>query len=264
MKKAVVFDNSGTLMERYRVIKDVKSGELFTNVNSLNLIDQKESLALVVLQYNTNKLLDLDSDTLISDVIKEFDIDFDVSFTNLETTKEDVRKILLNEKTAVVSDITDGFPILRKKVPHMELCNGSAVILDIETETIDYTITSAGILFDGVVDTVKDLQSQGIKIVLASGDRKGAINKLADMLGVNKDNAHGSVSTRGKCEVVKSLQDEGYKVMMVGDGLNDVLAFNRADVSVLTIEQQEEVSPKLMDKTDYIIEQISQVSEIDF
>ena len=87
---------------------------------------------------------------------------------------------------------------------------------------------------------------------------------MADMIGVKKDNAHGSISTRGKCEIVKSLQDDGYKVMMVGDGLNDVLAFKQADVSVLTIEQQEEVSPKLMDKTDYIVESIKEVKEIDF
>lgn len=264
MKKAIVFDNSGTLIERYRVIKDVTSGKLFTDINSLDLIDQTDSLALVVLQYNTNKLLDLNSSTLLSDVIKEFDIDFDVSFTNFKTTKEEVRNILYNEKSAVVSDITDGFPLLKKLVPHMELCNGSAVIIDMHLGIISYTITSSGRLFDGVLETIGDLQSQGYEIVLASGDRKGAINRLADMLGVNKDNAHGSVSTRGKCEVVKSLQDDGYKVMMVGDGLNDVLAFNRADVSVLTVEQQEEVSPKLMDKTDYIIESIREVSQIDF
>ena len=264
MKKAVVFDNSGTLIERYRVIKDVISGNLFTDINSLDLIDQADSLALVVLQYNTNKLLELDSDTLISEVVREFDIDFDVSFTNTKTTKDEIKTILLNEKSATVSDITDGFPILRKKVPNMELCNGSAVIIDVHLGIIAYTITSAGKLFDGVVDTVNDLKSQGYDIYLASGDRKGAINRLADILDINQDNAHGSVSTRGKCEVVKSLQDDGYKVMMVGDGLNDVLAFKRADVSVLTIEQQEEVSPKLMDKTDYIIDDIREVSDIDF
>ena len=264
MKKAVVFDNSGTLIERYRVIKDVISGNLFTDINSLDLIDQTDSLALVVLQYNTNKLLDLDSNMLLSDVIKEYDIDFDVSFTNFETTKEEVKEILYNEKSAIISDITDGFPILREKVLHMELCNGSAVILDMDVGIIAYTITSAGKLFDGVIDTVSELKSQGCEIVLASGDRKGAINRLADMIGVKKDNAHGSISTRGKCEIVKSLQDDGYKVMMVGDGLNDVLAFKQADVSVLTIEQQEEVSPKLMDKTDYIVESIKEVKEIDF
>ena len=38
-KKAIVFDNSGTLLERFRVIKDVSTGEFITNVNSLDLID---------------------------------------------------------------------------------------------------------------------------------------------------------------------------------------------------------------------------------
>ena len=52
--------------------------------------------------------------------------------------------------------------------------------------------------------------------------------------------------------------------MMVGDGLNDVLAFKKADVSVLTIEQQEEVSPKLMGKTDHVISDIFEVTQIDF
>ena len=81
MKKAVVFDNSGTLIERYRVIKNVVTGEFSTDVNSLDLIDSKDSLVLVVLQYNTNKFLDLNQDTLICDVIRQFNIDFDISFS---------------------------------------------------------------------------------------------------------------------------------------------------------------------------------------
>ena len=55
MKRAVVFDNSGTLIERYRVIKDVINGNIFTDINSLDLIDQADALTLVVLQFNTNK-----------------------------------------------------------------------------------------------------------------------------------------------------------------------------------------------------------------
>ena len=155
-------------------------------------------------------------------------------------------------------------PILKEKVPHMELCNGSAVIIDMDTGIIAYTITSAGKLFDDVTTTIEKLKSRNYEIVLASGDRKGAINELADMLGVKRSNAHGSVSTSGKCRVVKNLQDDGYRVMMVGDGLNDVLAFKQADISVLTIEQAEEVSPKIMDKTDFTIDKITQVCDIDF
>ncbi len=52
--------------------------------------------------------------------------------------------------------------------------------------------------------------------------------------------------------------------MMVGDGLNNVLAFKIADVSVLTTEREEEVSPKLINKTDYVIGNISEVTSIDF
>lgn len=264
MKKAIVFDNSGTLIERYRVIKDVHNGNLFSDISSLDLIDQADALALVVLQFNTNRLLQLDQNTLISDIIREYDIDFDISFSSKPVTKSEVKNILDNEKSAVISDITEGFDILREKIPRMELCNGSAVIVDIDLGEIVYTITSAGKLFPRVIETIDVLKSREIEIFIASGDRKGAINKLADLLDVSRDNAYGSVSTRGKCEIVSSLKDEGYKVMMVGDGLNDILAFNNADVSVLTVEQQEEVSSKLTDKTDYVIEDIFEVTEIDF
>jgi len=122
MKKAVVFDNSGTLIERFRVIKDVLNDNIFTDINSLDLIDQADALALVVLQFNTNKLLELNPDTLISDVIREYEIDFDISFSTNPVSKAEVKDILDAEKSSTVSDITDGFDILREKIPHMELC----------------------------------------------------------------------------------------------------------------------------------------------
>ena len=264
MKKAVVFDNSGTLIKRYRVIKDVINGNIFTDINSLDLIDQADALALVVLQFNTNKLLKLNQDVLISDVIKEYEIDFDISFSTKQVSKAEVKDILDRETSTTVSDITDGFDILREKISDMELCNGSALIVDMDLGVVAYTITSAGRFFPKVFETVETLKSRGIEIYIASGDRKGAINRLANMLDVPEDNAYGTVSTRGKCEIVSILKDAGYKVMMVGDGLNDILAFKKADVSVLTIEQQEEVSPKMMDKTDHVIEDIFEVTMIDF
>lgn len=264
MKKAVVFDNSGTLIERYRVIKDVLNGNLFTDINSLELIDAADALALVVLQFNTNKLLKLDQNTLISDVIKEYGIDFDISFSTNSVSKAEVKQIIDNETSATISDITDGFGILNEKVPMMELCNGSALIVDMDSGAIAYTITSAGKLFPKVFETVETLKSRGIEIFIASGDRKGAIDRLANMLDIPLENAFGTVSTRGKCEIISILKDGGYKVMMVGDGINDLLAFKNADVSVLTIEQEEEVSPKMMDKTDYVIRDIFEVTSIDF
>ena len=50
----------------------------------------------------------------------------------------------------------------------MELCNGSAVIIDINKNKIVYTITSAGKPLSEVIDTIKILQSRGIEIYIAS------------------------------------------------------------------------------------------------
>ena len=62
-----------------------------------------------------------------------------------------------------------------------------------------------------------------------------------------------------------NLQDEGYKVMMVGDGPNDILAFEQADSAVLTVEQKDGDFPdKLKEYADFVIEDISEVLQIDF
>ena len=263
-KKAIVFDNSGTLIERFRVIKDVSTGELITHINSLDLIDSCLNAALVVLQFNTNRLKDLDPNTLISDFVLGNNIDFDISYYSTDVSKEEI-KAILEKDTAIIKDITDTFPLLRERVPNMELCNGSAVIIDIAEERIAYTITSAGQLFSGVKETIARLQDSKIDVFIASGDRSGAIKRLASITGIPEDHAFATASTHGKAEIVGNLQEEGYNVMMVGDGPNDILAFQQADRAVLTTEQKDGDFPdKLKEYADFVIEDISEVLQIDF
>ena len=53
--------------------------------------------------------------------------------------------------------------------------------------------------------------------------------------------------------------------MMVGDGPNDILAFQQADRAVLTTEQKDGDFPdKLKEYADFVIEDISEVLQIDF
>lgn len=262
MKKAIICDNSGTLLERHRAIKDIESGKIFTNVNSLDLIVSNNNLSLVVLQFNTVKLQDFPRDMLISDVIYKLDIDFDVSFSLEETPINEISDIIYNDKIATVSDIVDCFSVLKDEISNIELCNGSALIVDVENRKIKYTITSAGRLFSSVRSTIAKLQDMGVEIFIASGDRKKAIEKLAILLNINSNNAFGSVSTKGKCQLVKCLKAEDFEVLMVGDGFNDLMAFGLADISVLTIEQGEDVSDKLLDKTDFVIKKFSELISI--
>ena len=263
-KKAIVFDNSGTLLERFRVIKDVSTGEFITDINSLDLIDGCLNAALVVLQFNTNCLKNLDPNTLISDFVLENNIEFEISYSTSDVSKDEITSIL-EKDTAIIKDISDTFPLLKERVPNMELCNGSAVIIDVAEERIAYTITSAGQLFNGVKDTIAKLQDKDIDVFIASGDRSGAIKRLACITGVPENHAFATANTHRKAEIVGSLQDEGYKVMMVGDGPNDVLAFEQADSAVLTVEQKDGDFPdKLKEYADFVIEDISEVLQIDF
>lgn len=262
MKKAIVCDNSGTLLERHRAIKDIETGEIFTNINSLDLIESEEYLNLVVLQFDSSKFVDFPKDMLISEIIRKLDIDFDVSFYSNEISQSKIADIIYNDYVATVKDITDGFNVLRKVDPPIKFCNGSALIVDIKKECIRYTITSGGGLFPSVRQTISQLKERDVEIFIASGDRKGAILKLARLLDIEEENAFGSVTTVGKCEIVQELEKSGYRVLMVGDGLNDVMAFDMADISVLTLEQGDEVSDTLLNKTDFVIEKFSELLSI--
>ena len=145
------------------------------------------------------------------------------------------------------------------------LLYGSAVIIDVAEKRISYTITSAGQLFGGVKDTIAKLQDRDIDVFIASGDRSGAIKRLASITGIPEDHAFATASTERKAEIVSNLQDEGFKVMMVGDGPNDILAFQQADTAILTTEQKDGDFPdKLKDYADFVIEDISEVLQIDF
>jgi soluble P-type ATPase len=262
-KKAIVFDNSGTLLNRFRVIKDLSTGKFLTDANSLEIIDELENSGLVVFQFNTICLKKLDSNIRLYDLIKDNNIKFDISYHNANLSDSDVLRILKKDK-ATIKDITDGFNVIKSNIENMELCNGSAIILDAKKDIVAYTITSAGHLFPNAKKTINILKERGHKIFIASGDRSGVIKKLTECLDIEKDHGFPTASTEGKEKIVNNLKSEGYKVMMVGDGINDILAFKASDISVLTLEQHEEVNKKLLNTTDFTIHDILEVTNIEF
>ncbi|MCC7553868.1 MAG: HAD family hydrolase [Methanobacteriaceae archaeon] len=262
-KKAVVFDNSGTLVKRFRVIKNLETGEFCPKSNSLKIVDRFDGLALVVLQFNTTCLKKQNPNIRLYDLIKFHNIRCDISYHKSNITSEDVINILKKDKI-IVKDITDGFDILARHVKNIELCNGSAIILDNIKNKVAFTISSAGHFFPNTKETIETLKKRGIEVFIASGDRAGTINTLTEFLAIEKDNGYSTATTKRKQEIVQELQSKGYKVMMVGDGINDILAFEAADISILTLEQIEEVDEKLLNTTDFTIHDIKEVLDIDF
>ncbi len=74
---------------------------------------------------------------------------------------------------------------------------------------------------------VQALQKKGVTVVMCTGDNRATAEAVALELGISE--VHSEVMPADKLAVVEALQEQGYRVGMVGDGVNDAPALARAD-----------------------------------
>jgi Cu2+-exporting ATPase len=98
--------------------------------------------------------------------------------------------------------------------------------------------SSAGLAADfELIDTLRPdavagvaaLRALGLDVQIASGDRASTVQRVATALGIGS--ALGRMSPDAKQALIRSLQAQGRKVLMVGDGINDGPVLAAADVS---------------------------------
>jgi Cu+-exporting ATPase len=79
-------------------------------------------------------------------------------------------------------------------------------------------------------EAITRLKREGVRIVMLTGDGKRTAEAVARQLGI--DEAIGEVLPEDKAKHVRRLQNEGRKVAMAGDGINDAPALAQADVGI--------------------------------
>ncbi len=85
-------------------------------------------------------------------------------------------------------------------------------------------------LRDSAKEAINQLQSMGLSVSVLSGDSEGAVKEIAQRLGLN--DFHSGVFPGKKAEIVKEYQEKGDYVIFVGDGINDTVALETADVGI--------------------------------
>lgn len=261
--KAVVFDNSGTLIKRYRAIKNLKTGLICDDLSTIDIVDYDINRALVVLQTDPSQcIINAIPDQTIHHFMLKNKLNFDVSYSTSAVNKKDVLEIIKDDQ-AMVSDIQDTVHAVIKKHYNVQICSGSGFIMNIDTGEIEFTITAGGKLFKEVPQVIKELKRRGIEIYVASGDRTKSLEELAQFIHIPHDNICGTADSRRKREIVEYLK-KNFKVMMVGNSANDLLAIEEADIGVLTLQQDEIVSEKVYTKADVVVYNIKDILTIDF
>ncbi len=220
---AIVFDKTGTLTKGKPEVtdtislKDLDEDEILTIAASLEK-QSEHPLAEAIYQY-------ADEEGLVLSGVEAFKA---IPGHGVQGTLNTNTYYFGNRK--LIKDIV-GLPIERidRKMSRLEEQGKTVMILTNKTDIL-------GLI--GVADTVKEtskeavekLKKLGIDVYMITGDNERTAKAIASQVGIT--NVLAEVLPEDKAKNVKKLQDEGKKVAMVGDGINDAPALAQADLGI--------------------------------
>jgi Cu2+-exporting ATPase len=215
---AVVFDKTGTLTTGQFGVSDVVS-----------YIDEDKLLTLTA-------SVERNSEHIIAKAIVEF-----VQSKGIEIPEATGFRAIPGkgaEARVRANRVYVGSPNLLKEM-NIEMNDRQIIDLQEQGKTvvfilIDGKLAGAFALADTIREesreAVQGLKSKGLKVYMLTGDAEAVAKGVSKELAI--DDYFAQVLPDQKAEKIKSLKDQGYKVAMVGDGINDAPALVTADVGI--------------------------------
>ncbi len=138
------------------------------------------------------------------------------------------RRVIVGSQRFVESDGADLSPA-RERAEALQAAGNTVIALVIDGQ-VAALIAIADQLKADAQEAVERLRSAGLEPVMLTGDNARTARAIAERVGITEYRAE--VLPQDKAEAVRELQRRGYRVAMVGDGINDAPALMQADVGI--------------------------------
>ena len=218
----IVFDKTGTLTEgRPKVIDIVSIGSALSKDEILKIaasmeVNSEHPLGKAVYDEAKEKNVELYE-------VKKF---LSISGRGVIGEIEEKKYLLGNKKLLLDNGISN----LHEEEIHRYELEGKTTILLADEEKLIAFITLADVVRNESIELIEKLKKENIKTYMLTGDNERTAKVIAKKLGI--DDVIAEVSPEDKYKKVKALQEQGRKVVMVGDGVNDSPALAQADVGM--------------------------------
>ncbi|HWJ83075.1 MAG TPA: copper-translocating P-type ATPase, partial [Nocardioides sp.] len=218
----VVVDKTGTLTEGHPAVTAVVTAGGWTEEEVLRLAAGVERasehpLALAVVGAAEARSLGIPA-------VRDFD---SPAGRGAAGTVED-RRVLLGS-----ADFLEGQGVaaaaLARKADRLRSTGATAILMSVDG-TLAAVLAIADPVKESTPAALADLRSQGVDVVMLTGDNEVTAAAVAATLGI--EHVDAGVLPDRKAEVVQRLREDGRVVAMAGDGVNDAPALAAADVGL--------------------------------
>ncbi|KEK21779.1 heavy metal translocating P-type ATPase [Bacillus gaemokensis] len=215
---AVLLDKTGTVTKGKPEVTDVMSlqDDMFILAASAENVSE-HPLASAIVEYGKQKEINLLP-------VEEFRA---VPGHGIEAIIEDKSVIigtrkLMSEHGVNIAEYED--------VMSKHEADGKTVMLVAIADQFAGMISVADTIKESSKEAIHAMKSSGIAVYMVTGDNSRTAEAIAKQVGI--EHVYAEVLPEQKANIVEQLQQQGKKVAMVGDGINDAPALAKADIGM--------------------------------